>query len=86
MNLIIANDAKSKVKVLLGEMRNDPGFGNARTVENILEAAERNLVNRTASLGALATELELRTVLGEDLPEIIKQQTKQIGFRPNSNK
>jgi SpoVK/Ycf46/Vps4 family AAA+-type ATPase len=85
MNLIITDNTKSKLQVLLGVMRNDPGFGNARTVENILEAAERNLVNRTASLGALATELELRTVLVEDLPEVIKQQTKQIGFRPISS-
>jgi SpoVK/Ycf46/Vps4 family AAA+-type ATPase len=84
MNLELTDEAKSSVCALLEAVRQDPGFGNARSVENILEAAERNLVNRTASLGALATERELRTITAEDMPVVVKEQKKQIGFGPNS--
>lgn len=84
MNLELTDEAKSSVCVLLEAMRQDPGFGNARSVENILEAAERNLVNRTASLGALATERELRMITVADVPVVVKEKKKQIGFGPNS--
>jgi stage V sporulation protein K len=62
------------------------GFGNARAVENLLEAAERNAVNRTSQLGPLATEKELRTITSDDVPspdDLSTSDTKKktIGFR-----
>lgn len=57
------------------------GFGNARDVENIVDAAQRNLVMRLSPLGNLATEKEAKTIVVEDLPKpAIDEKSKQIGF------
>jgi len=81
-DLSIDDDAKPALRKILSRSRNEPGFGNARTVENILESAQRNVVNRTSPLGNLATEKELRTILTGDIPETAPPRTKVIGFGP----
>ncbi|MFM9226635.1 MAG: AAA family ATPase, partial [Actinomycetota bacterium] len=81
-DLSIDDDAKPALRNVLSRSRNEPGFGNARTVENILESAQRNVVNRTSPLGNLATEKELRTILTGDIPETAPPRTKVIGFGP----
>jgi|694.fasta_scaffold76179_3 stage V sporulation protein K len=82
--LIISNDAIPVLEKILDRSRKQEEFGNARTVENLLETAERNVVNRTSHLGNLATEKELRTITAEDFPQSAPQHKKQIGFGPSS--
>lgn len=82
--LIIGDDSVLKLERLLENTRKQDDFGNARTVENLLETAERNVVNRTSHLGNLATEKELRTITADDLPDAAPPQRKQIGFGPSS--
>ena len=73
------------VKVVVSE-KDTEAFGNARAVENVLEGAQRNSINRTSSLGNLATERETKTILYEDIPKAVASRKKQFGFNPSSNK
>jgi len=50
----------------------------------MLEGAQRNSINRTSSLGNLATEREIKTILPEDIPTVVPQVKKQFGFSPSS--
>lgn len=82
--LHIDTEALPALKNLLEMVRNTKEFGNARTVENILETAERNVVTRTSHLGNLATEHELRTITSADIPASAPRREKRIGFGPSS--
>lgn len=82
--LVIDEGAREGLIAILRNAREASGFGNARTVENVLEAAQRNAVNRNAALGNLATEAEMRTILQDDLPEVAPQKKKVIGFGPST--
>jgi stage V sporulation protein K len=82
--LTIGTEARPVLELLLDTARSTKEFGNARTVENILETAERNVVTRTSHLGNLATERELRTITAEDIPKVPPRHQKRIGFGPGS--
>lgn len=82
--LIIDEQARPALQKVLSASRNSSGFGNARSVENVLEAAQRSAVNRTSALGNLATEKELRTILAEDIPVVAPEKKKVIGFGPTT--
>ena len=82
--LSIEDAARSALESVLENARSAKEFGNARTVENILETAERNVVTRTSHLGNLATERELRTITRADIPDTPPRQQKRIGFGPGS--
>ena len=83
--LKLEEGAVEKMAALLDRDRNSEGFGNARAVENLIQAAHRNTVSRAAELGNLATEDELSTVLPADVPEstgLADNNTKRrAGFR-----
>lgn len=81
--LVIDGGAKDRMAILLARSAETDAFGNARTVENILESAERNVVDRNSSLGNLATEAELRTITADDLPDVPPAHRKVIGFGPS---
>lgn len=83
-NLSIDEAARPALRKVLSASRNSTGFGNARSVENVLEAAQRSAVNRTSALGNLATEKELRTILTEDIPVVAPEKKKVIGFGPTT--
>lgn len=82
--LVLADDASPELEALLDQTRLTREFGNARTVENLIETAERNVVTRTAELGNLATERELRTITKADIPTVRQSTQKRIGFGPSS--
>ena len=84
-SLTLNSVALTSLRTTLESEAKKTGFGNARTVENILEAAERNAVTRTSALGVLATEKELRTITSEDVPTTgdlasSEQKKNTIGF------
>jgi stage V sporulation protein K len=84
-SLTLDSLAVSSLRTTLESEAKKAGFGNARTVENILEAAERNAVTRTSALGVLATEKELRTITSEDVPTTgdlasSEQKKNKFGF------
>lgn len=81
--LVISEGAKDRMAGLLARAAEGDAFGNARTVENILESAERNVIDRNSSLGNLATEAELRTITSDDLPDVPPAHRKVIGFGPS---
>lgn len=77
--------AKAKVRTVMAKERNVEGFGNAREVENLLDAAQRNVIARVSSLGNLATSEETSTILSDDIPDATEPVAKRpIGFTPNS--
>lgn len=82
--LTIDEQARPALQKVLSASRDSSGFGNARSVENVLEAAQRSAVNRTSLLGNLATERELRTILAEDIPVVAPEKKKVIGFGPTT--
>jgi hypothetical protein len=46
-----------------------------------LDAAQRNATLRVSHLGNLATESEIRTIIGSDIPEVVQSPKKlPIGF------
>lgn len=83
--LTLNERAVEKMAALLDGDRGVESFGNARAAENLLEAAHRNAVSRSATLGNLATEGELSTILETDLPDSLAPGSaapkRQIGFR-----
>ena len=84
--IIVSGAAEQQMRLVLGEIRTHEGFGNAREVENLLEAAQRNVTARMNALGNLATEAESHTILAEDIPgDVVPQKRNPIGFaRPTS--
>ena len=79
--LNIEKDAKDKIRILMEGMSNVEGFGNAREVENVMDAAQRNLTMRLSSLGNLATDRESRTIIASDVPDHEQaEKTRHIGF------
>ena len=83
--LTFENEALEKVRTLLNIEKMNEGFGNAREVENLIDAAQRNLTLRISHLGNLATEVESRNIVANDIPDAPQQQPKkQIGFTRNT--
>lgn len=84
--LTLVPQSKEKINSIMEKERKVEGFGNAREVENLLDAAQRNLVARMANLGNLATSEETSTVLPSDLPESTELVVKRpIGFTARTN-
>lgn len=83
--LILDENAKTKIRTVMANERDVEGFGNAREVENLLDAAQRNVIARVSSLGNLATSEETSTILSDDIPDATEPVAKRpIGFTPNS--
>lgn len=85
-DLLLEGSAVDRMREALRLEKEKDGFGNARTVENMLDQAQRNATLRMSHLGNLATETESRTIRGEDVDfkeELIPK--KQIGFSSRSN-
>jgi AAA+ superfamily predicted ATPase len=83
--LTFENEALEKVRTLLNIEKTKEGFGNAREVENLIDAAQRNLTLRISHLGNLATEVESHNIVANDIPDVPQQQPKkQIGFTRNT--
>ena len=78
-------DALEKARILFRGEKLKVGFGNAREVENVIDAAQRNLTLRISHLGNLATEIESHRVTAVDIPDKTDEPAKkQIGFIRNS--
>lgn len=72
---------KIKIREVMAKERLSDGFGNAREVENLLDAAQRNVLARVSTLGNLATSKESSTVLPNDIPSATEPTAKRpIGF------
>ena len=85
-DLLLEVSAVDQMREALRLEKEKDGFGNARTVENMLDQAQRNATLRMSHLGNLATDAESRTIRGEDVDfkeELIPK--KQIGFSGRSN-
>ena len=85
-DLLLEGSAVDRMREALRLEKEKDGFGNARTVENMLDQAKRNATLRMSHLWNLATESESRTIRGEDVDfkeELIPK--KQIGFSSRSN-
>lgn len=83
-DLELTPEALDRIVAAVAALRDKQGFGNARSVENLLEAAHRNVVARVAELGNLATERELSLILGDDVPLTAPEPRRRVGFGPNS--
>lgn len=81
-DLILDDASLKKIVASVGVRRGQVGFGNAREIENMLEHAQRSSINRLSKLGNLATEVEIKTILPEDIPNDPISQTKKFGFNP----
>jgi probable Rubsico expression protein CbbX len=84
-DLLLEVSAVDRMREALRQEKDKDGFGNARTVENMLDQAQRNATLRMSHLGNLATEMESRTIRGEDVD--FKEELgpkKQIGFTARS--
>jgi stage V sporulation protein K len=81
-DLILDEASLKKIVASVGIRRGQVGFGNAREIENMLEHAQRSSINRLSKLGNLATEIEIKTILPEDIPNDPISQTKKFGFNP----
>ena len=81
-DLILDEASLKKIVASVGVRRGQVGFGNAREIENMLEHAQRSSINRLSKLGNLATEIEIKTILPEDIPNDPISQTKKFGFNP----
>lgn len=68
--VILGEGTRELISAHVERERESRSFGNARTVEKIIESAQRKCATRCASLGPLATERALQTVLLEDLDEL----------------
>ena len=84
-DLVLSDGSIERIVDAVSSEKAADGFGNARAIENMLEGAQRNSINRTSSLGNLATEREIKTILPEDIPKVVPQVKKQFGFSPSSN-
>ena len=80
-SLVLETDTKNKIRDVMSKERLSEGFGNAREVENLLDAAQRNIVARVSDLGNLATTKESATVFPDDIPSATEPVAKRpIGF------
>jgi len=80
-SLVLEPDTKNKIREVMSKERLSEGFGNAREVENLLDAAQRNIVARVSNLGNLATSKESATVVPDDIPSATEPVAKRpIGF------
>ena len=84
-DLVLSDGSIDRIVDAVSSEKSADGFGNARAIENMLEGAQRNSINRTSSLGNLATEREIKTILPEDIPTVVPQVKKQFGFSSSSN-
>jgi hypothetical protein len=69
-DLQLGDGALEKLALGVEASRKKPDFGNARSVEKILEEAERNCVSRVSKLGGLATRRHLNTIEPVDVPDV----------------
>ena len=82
-DLQLGDGALEKLALGVEASRKKPDFGNARSVEKILEEAERNCVSRVSKLGGLATRRHLSTIEPVDVPDVAPPvPPKRIGFAP----
>lgn len=79
-NLLIDEKVVDQVVHAVEATRDKPDFGNARSVEKVLEECERNCTTRVSKMGSLATERMLRTIEADDVPRIAPTYKKQFGF------
>jgi len=80
-NLQLGVGALEKLAQGVEASRNKLEFGNARSVEKILEEAERNCIARITKLGALATRRHESTIEVEDVPDVAPPlPPRPIGF------
>lgn len=80
-NLLLAEGSLERLAAGIEASRAKTEYGNARSVEKILEEAERNCVARVAKLGSLATNRHLSTIEPEDVPDVAPPVPKKtIGF------
>ena len=82
MNRRLGEGAAQRVARSADAMRDDPGFANARTVRNLLQAADGLLARRLAPLmgGDRISTAELLTIEAADIPEITPQEPGQWGM------
>lgn len=80
LGLTIQPDALERIVAATVADRGKEGFGNARSVENLIEAAQRAAAGRVARLGILATESELNTITADDVPNVSPTVQRRIGF------
>jgi stage V sporulation protein K len=74
-------EALAAMKGLLEGKKKEEGFGNAREVQNLMDAAQRNQLERLGHLGNLATDRESCLIRAEDIPKMDDQLRKQqLGF------
>ncbi len=82
--LVLTEGTLPKIVALIEHKRRLRSFGNVRTVEKVLEQAERNCISRSAGLGALAPERNMRSILPEDIesppPELPEPETRYTGY------
>lgn len=62
--------AEAVMKALLEAKKKEDGFGNAREVENLVDAAQRNQLERLVHLGNLATTEENSLIASGDIPTL----------------
>lgn len=67
-NLQIDIGARDALRLVLVAKKKEDGFGNARVVENLIDAAQRNALERMAHLGNLATHNESNVIVSADIP------------------
>jgi hypothetical protein len=79
-DLILGDGCCDRISEAVEVARCHSDFGNARSIERVIEEAERNCVSRMAALGKLATDRRLRTILAEDVPHVAPPYRKLIGF------
>lgn len=74
-------EAIGALRLAFERLKREKGFGNAREVENLIDAAQRNLTTRIAPKGNLATSKESCLLLEVDIPAGYTTKQKQpFGF------
>jgi stage V sporulation protein K len=75
------SEAIGALRLAFERLKSEKGFGNAREVENLIDAAQRNLTTRIAPKGNLATSKESCLLLEADIPAGYTTKQKQpFGF------
>jgi len=73
--------AVAALRLMFDQLKEEVGFGNAREVENVIDAAQRSLTTRHASIGNLATSKESSLLLEIDIPKgHVPKQKQPFGF------
>jgi AAA+ superfamily predicted ATPase len=67
LDLTLEPAALEKIESILDSRRGQRGFGNAREVENLLDAARVHQSDRLMALGDFATAIEQATVVADDV-------------------